>query len=128
LAERIDCETVVDDIEASQLAPGFGAIVVVLVLEHVDYRRALRSLARLAPEHLIVVIQENPPEITTAVTPGRPLPASLRVDENAQPRLIPSGDLIAELAQNGFVLQNRRDRPVADGKTMIGLLIRIERT
>src|SRR5882757_5614499 len=38
LSIRYPCETVIDDIENSQLELGWGAIAVVLVLEHVDWR------------------------------------------------------------------------------------------
>jgi hypothetical protein len=125
LRERLDCETVVDDVEDSRLAPGFGAIIIVLVLEHVDFRKALASLARLAPERLIIVIQENPPRLASAVTPGRPLPATMRVfAETAQPHLVPFGELVEELAGLGFCLERRQDTPVADDKKMIGAVFR----
>lgn len=124
LRERVACETVVDDIEDSALPPNPAMIIVVLVLEHVDYRRALASLARLLPERLILVIQENPPQMTTALTPGRPLPASLQVVGDAQPKLIPLAALTEEMQKIGFVSQKTVAVDVPDGKKMIGLLLR----
>ncbi len=60
LGARCECQTVVDDIEDSRLEPGFSLVIVVLVLEHVEWRKALASLARLRPEYVLVVIQRNP--------------------------------------------------------------------
>ena len=73
LRERFACQTVVDDIEDSRLLPGFAAIAVVLVLEHVDWRRALDSLVRLQPEQLVLIVQRNPADVAAAVTPGAQL-------------------------------------------------------
>ena len=122
LRRRVTCETVVDDIEESKVLPGLGAIIAVLVLEHVDFRRALASLARLHPERLILVIQENPPQMTTAITPGRQVPASLCVPEESQPQLIPIQQLTDEMTRIGFTLRRMLTAEVADEKKMIGLL------
>lgn len=125
LRERLDCETVVDDVEDSRLEPGFGAIIIVLVLEHVDFRKALASLARLSAERFIIVIQENPPQMTSAVTPGRELPGTMRVfGERAQPHLVRFRELTEELARHGFRLERREEAQVSDGKKMIGALFR----
>jgi hypothetical protein len=125
LRQRVDCETAVDDVEDSRLEPGFGAIIIVLVLEHVDFRRALASLSRLAPERFIIVIQENPPRMLSAVTPGRELPATMRVfAETAQPQLVPFHELMEELASHGFSLERSEEAPVADDKKMIGAVFR----
>lgn len=123
LESRYGCEVAEDDIEDSRLSPGFAVIVVVLVLEHVDWHKALVSLARLEPERLVIVIQENPAAMKTAVTPGRLAPGTMRVfAEQALPHLIPPAELTAELARLGFGLEQRQDRPVADGKKMVGLV------
>jgi SAM-dependent methyltransferase len=122
LRERIDYETAIDDIEDSRLAPGFGAIIVVLVLEHVDWRRAVASLTRLRPDHLILVIQENPPGMAAAVTPGRTPAGTMRVFAGqARPHLVPAEELAAELAKAGFIPEASEQRAVADGKHMAGL-------
>jgi len=120
LQERVLCEVVVDDIEESRLEPGFGAIVVVLVLEHVDFRRALTSIARLGAGRLIVVIQKNPPGVATAVT--RPVPESMRVPPGSEPQLIAIEVLTGALREVGFEVSMQREVDVADGKKMIGLL------
>jgi SAM-dependent methyltransferase len=123
LRERLNCETVLDDVEDSRLEPGFGVIILVLVLEHVDYRKALTSLSGLAPERFIIVIQVNPSSMTSALSPGRTMPGTMRVfAEETPPRLVPFNELSEELGKYGFHLERRQEVLVADDKKMIGLV------
>jgi SAM-dependent methyltransferase len=125
LRQRILCETLVDDVEASALEPGFGLIILVLVLEHVDWRRALASLVTRDPEQFLIVTQQNPPHITTAISPNRQPVGTMRVfAAQAQPQLVPFPELEAELARAGYLLARQTSRPVADGKTMLGAIFR----
>lgn len=127
LRSRFGCATVVDDIENSALEPGWAAVAVVLVLEHVDWRRAIRSLAGLRPENLVLIIQKNPANVAAAVTPGRLPPGTMRVfAEQAPPHLIPEDELIKELTAHRFRLTRREVREVQDGKSMIGLQLKPE--
>ena len=126
LRSRYACETVTDDLENSQLQSGWAAIAVVLVLEHVDWRRAVQSLASLKPGKLLLIIQRNPVDVVAAVTPGRMPPGTMRVlAEEAPPKLVPATELIAELAAHGFVLEREESRAVQDGKAMVGLVFRV---
>jgi hypothetical protein len=128
LRTRCVCETVIDDIEDSQLSPGWDAIAVVLVLEHVDWRRAVLSLTRLQPDNLLFIVQRNPADAAAAVTPGRTPPGTMAIfAEEAPPHLIPIDELIAELSGQGFVLHRVESRPVQDGKAMVGLALRKQR-
>jgi SAM-dependent methyltransferase len=128
LRTRCTCETVIDDLENSQLAPGWDAIAVVLVLEHVDWRLALQSLARLDPDNLLLIVQRNPANVVAAVTPGRTPPGTMAVfAEEAPPHLIKIDELLADLAGHGFVLDRLESRSVQDGKAMVGLALRKQR-
>jgi SAM-dependent methyltransferase len=125
LRTRCACETVVDDLENSQLTPGWDAVAVVLVLEHLDWRRAVLSLARLQPDHLLLIVQRNPANVTAAVTPGRTPPGTMAVfAEDAPPHLIAVDELIAELSVHGFVVNRVESRAVQDGMPMVGLALR----
>jgi SAM-dependent methyltransferase len=128
LRERLDCETAVDDVEDSQLDPGFAVIILVLVFEHVDLRRTPASLSRLAAQRIIVVLQENPPSISVAVSPGRHLPGTMQVfRDQAPPHLVPLSILTEEFASHGFRMQYLREASVPDGKKMIAALFTNER-
>jgi SAM-dependent methyltransferase len=122
LRGRCECRTVVDDIEDSRLDPGFSVVIVVLVLEHVDWRKALVSLARLRPGHVIVVIQRNPP----GELPHRELVGTMGVfGGEVGTKLIQPPALIEEFERLGFRLRLARERAVADGKTMLGFLFAV---
>jgi hypothetical protein len=115
-------ETVVDDIEDSKLPGPFGMAVVVLVLEHVEWQKALRSLVALQPEIVHLVVQRNPPDLGDAITPGRTLPPSIaRASEKAHPVLVDPEAIRSFLEGEGYALVRRFERPVPDAKTMIGL-------
>ena len=119
LHARCECRTVVDDIEDSRLEPGFSLIIVVLVLEHVEWRKALPSLARLRPGHVLVVIQRNP----EGALPHRERIGTMRLfGSEVEPNLIQASALAEEFERLGFRLNLQRERPVADGKAMVGLL------
>jgi SAM-dependent methyltransferase len=122
LRARCECQTVVDDIEDSRLDQGFSVILVVLVLEHVEWRKALASLARLRPEHVAVVIQRNP---EGALPYRERVGTMLLFGSEVEPNLIPASALVEEFERLGFRLKLQQERPVADGKTMVGLLLEV---
>jgi hypothetical protein len=114
-------ETVVDDLENTALSGPFDVAVVVLVLEHIDWRRGVASLVKLHPGRCNIVIQQNPPEMASAVTPGRVPPGTMGVFVEARPRLVVREELLEAMAEHGYVLDGERVEEVADGKRMVGL-------
>lgn len=113
---------VVDDIERSALAGPVYAVMETLMLEHVDWRRGLSALAGLRAEYLYLVVQRNPPEMASAMTPSRTPPGTMRIFAQAHPRLLEMEELRAALCGEGYRVVSEHPRPVADGKTMLGLL------
>lgn len=117
---------VADDLERSALRGTFDAAAVVLVLEHIDWRQGLDTLAALAPRDLFLVLQRNPPRMATAVTPTRVLPGSMRVFAEAHPALVPKEEAATHLERLGYALREEWPREVADQKVMLGLWFRRE--
>jgi hypothetical protein len=118
LSERlkgVDFSAVVDDIEDSRLAGPFDLAIVVLVLEHVDWRLAVASLARQAAR-VFTVIQQNP-----AVLPPNRLEGSLAMLEQVPPVLVDRAELIGAFEASGFRCHRTEQRSVAGGKTMLAL-------
>ncbi len=115
---------VADDIERSSLTGAFGAAALVLVLEHIDWRRGLSSIVALRPERVFLVLQQNPPDQASALTLGNEPLGTMRVfGERARPRLLVPGEVAEFLAAHGFVPAATRQRAVADGKIMLGLAL-----
>lgn len=113
---------VVDDIEDTRLTGTYQVIVIILVLEHIDWRQGLRNIHRLDPDHLHIVIQLNPEGLVEAIAPRRKLNPSMRdFAENARPLLISRDDLVDFLRPLGYRLQGEDERAVRDGKTMRAL-------
>jgi len=119
----LEAEILEDDIEWTRLAPGPDLLLATLLLEHIDWRRGAEVFAALRPGACGIIVQENPPEMATAVTPGRRLPPSLaKAVETAHATLVPRDQLIALMAARGYPCRKSAAREVADGKRLIGLL------
>jgi hypothetical protein len=115
LAARFPCETLVDDIEAPRVAGPFDLAIVILVLEHVDWRRAVSALCGLA-SRVFTVTQENPPGLI-----ARPPVGTLAVLQQHPPRLVERAALNGHFGRLGFTVTRTAVREVADGKKMVGL-------
>jgi GNAT superfamily N-acetyltransferase len=114
-------ETVEDNILATRLG-AFDAAAIVLVLEHVEWRRALASLAVWRPAQVLIVVQENPSSIGTAVTPTALCLGTMRqFRDQVQPGLIPVPELLEELRKLGYGVKRRETEFVADRKMMHAL-------
>jgi hypothetical protein len=112
-----------DDIERTALEPGPDLLLATLLLEHIDWRRGVEAFAGLRPAACGVIIQENPPGMTTAVTPGRRIPPSItKAVETAHPTLVPIDLLIAAFKARGYQLKETCAQEVADGKRLIATL------
>ena len=128
LRERLDkhglnAELVEDDIERTALEPGCDLLLATLLLEHIDWWRGVEVLAGLRPRACGIIVQENPPHMVAAVTPGRPLlPSIAKALEAGQPTLVPLEDLEPAMAAHGYACRENAVREVADGKRLIALL------
>jgi len=118
-------EVVEDDFEQTRLAAGPALLLATLLLEHIEWRCGVESIARLRPRACAIVIQENPPGMATAVTPGRVVPPSIaQAMQTAHATLVPRDELVAAIAGRGYELAATEAREVADGKRLVGLLFR----
>ncbi len=115
---------VVDDIERSALTGPFYAVMETLMLEHVDWRKGVAALTDLHADYLYLVVQRNPPDMATAVTPSRTPQGTMRIFTQAHPRLLDIAELAAALEARGYRIVSEHPRPVADDKIMLGLLAR----
>lgn len=114
-------DTVLDDVENSQLSSGYALVVAILVLEHVDWRKAVATLCRLSSERVFVVLQENPAGLASALTMDRPIVGSMSVFQAVHPHLLSQSDVAHEFREHGFALVRSSSRDVLDSKKMIAL-------
>jgi len=113
---------VVDDVERTHLGRGFDAVALVLVLEHVEWRKALDQMTALDPAWLLIIIQEDPVARHGAAPPRLPAGSLAILSEAARPVLVPRDILISWLDERGYALKSRSRRQVLDGKIMHGLV------
>jgi hypothetical protein len=114
-------EVVQDDFEETGLAAGPELLVATLLLEHIAWRRGVESIGKLRPRWCAIVLQENPPGMTTAVTPGRRVPVSIaRAMATAHATLVDREELAEAMAERGYRRQAEEAREVADGKRLVG--------
>src|SRR6185369_14966622 len=120
---ELEAEILEDDIERTGLAPEPDLLLCTLLLEHIAWRRGVEAFAQLQPRTCGIVLQENPPNMSSAVTPRRRLPPSIaKAVETAHPTLVPRNDLITAMTERGYRCRETEVREVADGKRLAGLL------
>jgi 2-polyprenyl-3-methyl-5-hydroxy-6-metoxy-1,4-benzoquinol methylase len=121
VVEGLEFETVTDDVEHSRLQPGFDTVLAILVLEHVDWCKAVATMCALATREVFVITQENPPALATAVTPDRAVAGTMSVFREVHPTLVPRAELTEEFARRSFVPAYDAEKIVADEKKMVAL-------
>jgi hypothetical protein len=115
LAARFQCDVAIDNIESPALRGPFDLAIVILVLEHVEWRRAVAGMCGAAAR-VFVIIQENPEGL-----PSRPLAGTMAVLQDLPASLVDRAELIAEFAGLAFDLARVSTRVVRDGKKMVAL-------
>lgn len=112
-----------DNIESTSIEPKPELLLATLVLEHIDWRLGVECFAALRPAACGVIIQQNPPGMTSAVTPNRRVPPSIaKAVEIAHAALVPQEELVAAFDALGYTPKDRWTRDVADGKQLIAFL------
>lgn len=112
-----------DDIEQTAIEPGPDLLLATLLLEHIDWRRGVETITGLHPAACGIIIQENPEGMTSAITPGRPIPPSIaKAVEIAHATLVPRQHLIEAFAARGYRCKNTWFHEVADGKRLVAVL------
>lgn len=116
-------QAMLDDIEATRLKGPFWLAVLVLVLEHVDWKLALANLVKLGCRSALVIIQENPANLAENLSPNRKIPPSLeRASKLWSGHLVPWLELVDRFSALGYTLKSERSREVLDEKRMRGAL------
>jgi len=114
--------TTVDDIEDTRLhANLYSAVLITLVLQHVEWKQALASMSGLRPLRFYIITQEQL-EGTPAVTTSRPDLADCwrQAAEIADGELVGRDDLVGCMEQHGYHVLQKYEVPVPDNKLMIG--------
>jgi len=118
--QTIQRKIVVDDVENPALRGPFDLIVAILVLEHVDWRRAVAGMCRRSEGCIFTVIQQTPEgQHPTAEPVG-----TMSILHELRPQAIDPGQLAAEFRLHGFSPHHSAARSVAGNKSMLALEFR----
>lgn len=115
-------QTQVDDIERTQMKSGYNAALIVLVLQHVEWEKALDSMLDLSIPRFYIIEQEQ--DLSQhAITKRKDLPrAWKKYAEIANPQLVPRKDLIDYMKDKGYDMTKIYEKGVPDNKTMAGFV------
>jgi SAM-dependent methyltransferase len=111
-----------DDLEDSHLSGSYDGILVVLLLEHIDWKKGLGCLLRFCPKNIYFIIQEQTPgsEILAADKVLRPSISEFA--KISKMKLISRQELTRFLGDQGFSRLGEFVSDVPDNKRMIGLV------
>jgi hypothetical protein len=115
-------KVVVDDIEHTKLDRKYDAVLLVLVLLHVDWRTSLENMMRLGPSRFYIIEQEQVPGVSAITSTGELLPSMQRYSEVAEMELVPRTDLVAFMDFHGYRQRWSTSCPVRGEKRMAGLV------
>jgi SAM-dependent methyltransferase len=128
IRHHLTATVLVDDFESTKLDEKPDLLLGCLLLEQIDWRRGAKAIAALRPMTCGLIIQQNPRGLSTALTPGRPVPSSVRQAMTvAHPNLIPRTKLVEVMRGQGYPCCDSSARDVADDKKLVGLLFIADR-
>jgi len=119
---HVEFSSRIDDIEESKLKEKFEGILLILLLQHIDWKKGLTQMLSFSPKRLYFIIQE-PPENGRAVNTERELPESIReFCKHCSIELVQKKALSGELKKHGFKLLAEYSKSVPDEKRMLALV------
>lgn len=116
----------IDDIENSELTGQYDAILLVLVLLHVDWRSALGNMMRLGARRFYIIEQEQGPGVSSVTIKEKLLPSMEEYRVVSEMTLVLREELMSFMNSRGYRLQWSATRPVPGDKAMMGVVF--ERT
>ncbi|HZS54147.1 MAG TPA: class I SAM-dependent methyltransferase [Bryobacteraceae bacterium] len=124
LSRGFGAQIAADDLEHTSLLPHPDFLLATLLLEHIDWRKGIEAITALRPAACGIIIQENPPGMTTAITPGRRIPPSMAAAAKiAQPKLVPQDEMLRALETRGYHRVFSNYEEVADAKQLVSTLL-----
>lgn len=113
-----------DNIESTRIQDKYEGVLITLVLEHVEWMKALDSMQTLKPNTFYIIVQEQ----TTDEYPLTLRPELSEVWQEfsriVKPKLIPRNDLVVYFSERSFRLVKEYERNVPNNKIMKGFIFK----
>lgn len=121
--KELSFQLITDDVENSSLEGRYDAILLSMLLLHVDWRKCLRNIIKLKPGRIFIIEQEQKEGTQITGSKNRPLPPTIQqYAEAVSIELVPRQDLIEFLKESGYRLECINETPVPDDKVMSGFI------
>lgn len=111
-----------DDIEETNIFETFDGIIPVLVLEQLEWEKAIDTLVNYNPQFLYLIIQEQSCNTQTITVNVKSRDSIRKFSEMANPQLVPRNELIKRLGLKNYKLCSIYERDVPNNKQMVGLV------
>ena len=119
---EVSYSLLVDDIENTKIRDHYDAVLLILVLLHIDWKKSLECMIRLAPSSFYIIEQEQEPG-KPSVTRKRKLPPSIqKYAEVEAVKLISRKELTEVFKKSGYSLSYTVEKAVPDNKVMVGFV------
>jgi len=112
----------IDDLENTGLYENFDGVILVLVLEQLEWKRAVKTLVEYNPKYIYLIIQEQSQSTKTITVNVRSRDSIRRFSEMANPKLVPRKDLIEFLSNMDYGLCKIYEKQVPNSKVMVGVV------
>jgi 2-polyprenyl-3-methyl-5-hydroxy-6-metoxy-1,4-benzoquinol methylase len=111
----------IDDIEDSKLKEKIKGVLIVLVLEHVEWKKALKSMISLNPKTIYIIAQKQGPGQRIHISQTRKLRPSIEeYCKLGSFKIVDREELIHFMKENNFIIKKIYNKPVPDNKLMVG--------
>lgn len=112
----------VDDLENTKLQETFNGIIIVLVLEQLEWKKAVKTLVNYQPLYIYLIIQEQSHNSETITVNVRSRKSIRLFSEMANPQLVPREELTNLLLKENYKLCKTYEKVVLNNKIMVGLV------
>lgn len=120
--EIADFRCYIDDLENTGLSERFDGIIPVLVLEQLEWEKAIKTIVEFNPKYIYLIIQEQNEGTETITVNVTSRDSIKRFSEMAQPKLVPREGLTGHLSRKNYKLNKVYEKQVPNNKVMVGLV------
>lgn len=117
---KISYSVTMDDIENTKIKKHFNSCILILVLEHIEWKKVIKNILNFGVSSFYVIIQKQNKNKQT-ITSYRDMPKSItKFSTIARTHLIDNLEIKQYFKKEGFDLLKKYNEKVLDNKKMVG--------
>jgi len=119
--QKISYKIIKDDIENTKIQEQFDSCILILILEHIDWEKAIKNILNFGVKSFYIIIQKQDKNKQT-VTSYKDIPKSItKFSTIAKSHLISASEIEQYFKKEGFNLLRECGEKVINNKEMVGL-------